>query len=150
LNSPLFAAGSFIRETIGFRISRAAERGSKGCDSEKVFDFHQPDDRMARSELYSRIYGAVKRIPRGKVATYGQIARLAGAPGHARLVGYALYLLREGSGVPWHRVINTKGRISLPPDPEAGGLQRALLESEGVAFGAAGSIDLRIHQWKRS
>ena len=104
---------------------------------------------MALSALYTRIYGAVKRIPRGKVATYGQIARLAGVPGHARLVGYALHRLQEGLQVPWHRVINRKGQISLLPGPAAGGLQRALLESEGVVFNAAGSIDLTIHQWKR-
>jgi methylated-DNA-protein-cysteine methyltransferase-like protein len=104
---------------------------------------------MAPSTLYAPIYGAVKRIPRGKVATYGQVARLAGVPGHARLVGYALHRLKEGTGIPWHRVVNRQGRISLPPDPEAGGIQRALLESEGVSFNAAGSIDLTIHQWKR-
>jgi methylated-DNA-protein-cysteine methyltransferase-like protein len=107
------------------------------------------DDRTNRSALYPRIYGAVKKIPRGKVATYGQVARLAGVPGHARLVGYALHRLREGTDVPWHRVINAKGRISLPPDPEAGGFQKALLESEGVRFNAQGAIELNIHQWKR-
>jgi len=104
---------------------------------------------MAKSGLYARIYGAVKRIPKGRVATYGQVARLAGVPGHARLVGYALHSLREGTDVPWHRVVNAQGRISLPPDPEAGGFQRALLESEGVVFGASGSIDLKKHQWKK-
>jgi len=104
---------------------------------------------MATSALYTRIYGAVRRIPRGRIATYGQIARLAGVPGHARLVGYALHRLREGTDVPWHRVVNAKGRISLPPDPESGGLQRGLLESEGVAFDVSGAVDLKKHHWKK-
>ncbi len=104
---------------------------------------------MASSDLSVRIVAAVKRIPRGKVATYGQIARLAGLPGHARLVGYALHRLPEGSPVPWHRVVNRKGRISLASDPSAGPLQRELLESEGVVFDAAGAIDLDLHQWRR-
>ena len=104
---------------------------------------------MAGSALYARIYSAVKRIPRGKVATYGQIARLAGIAGHARLVGYALHRLKEGSGIPWHRVVNRQGRSSLESDPAAGSLQRALLESEGVVFGGSEAIDLKKHQWKK-
>ncbi len=91
---------------------------------------------------YRRIHAATRKIPRGRVATYGDVARAAGFPGAARLVGYALHALPPGSDVPWHRVINAKGEVSLRADPEAGGLQRALLEAEGVVFDARGRVDL--------
>jgi methylated-DNA-protein-cysteine methyltransferase-like protein len=104
---------------------------------------------MGDRSIYSRIYGIVNRIPRGKVATYGQIAGLAGVPGHARQVGYALHSLPDGSEVPWQRVINRKGQISLRSDALAGALQRELLESEGVVFDANDTIALKKCQWKR-
>ena len=65
------------------------------------------------SPTYARISAAVRRIPRGRVATYGQIAELAGLPGHARQVGYALHALPADSTVPWHRVLNARGALSL-------------------------------------
>jgi alkylated DNA nucleotide flippase Atl1/ribonuclease BN (tRNA processing enzyme) len=102
---------------------------------------------MEKGSLYSRIYAIVNRIPPGKVATYGQIAILAGMPGHARQVGYALHTLPEGSGVPWQRVINRKGRISLRAYPSAEYLQRALLEAEGVVFDGEGGIALGKYLW---
>ena len=99
------------------------------------------------SNAYRRIYAIVRRIPRGKVATYGQVARLAGLADAARQVGYALHALGGASAVPWHRVINSTGRISLPP--EAGGLeQRFRLLEEGIMVDAAGRIPLRRHQWR--
>ena len=85
------------------------------------------------SDTYRRIYAAVRRVPRGRVATYGQIAEVAGLPRHARLVGYALNVLPPDSGVPWHRVVNAQGRIS--PRADALGyedLQERLLRREGV------------------
>jgi methylated-DNA-protein-cysteine methyltransferase-like protein len=95
---------------------------------------------------YEEIYRIVRRIPHGRVATYGLIAQLAGIPRHARRVGYALAGLRE-DGVPWHRVINAKGEISLRPT--AGySEQRELLEAEGVKFDADGRIDLTRFQWR--
>src|SRR5688500_17430793 len=94
---------------------------------------------------YETIWKHVKKIPKGKVATYGQIARLAGIDGHARFVGYALHGLGKNSGVPWHRVINSQGRISLG-GPNAK-LQRRLLEIEKVVVSAAGRIDLKKYQW---
>ena len=90
----------------------------------------------------------VRRIPPGQVATYGQIARLAGMPGQARLVGYALHSLSSDMDVPWHRVINAKGEISQLPDPDSGLTQRIILESEGVVFDARGRIDLNRFGWK--
>ena len=95
------------------------------------------------------IYGVVRRIPKGRVATYGQVAELAGLPNHARQVGYALNALSgKDARVPWQRVVNARGEVSLRSAPDADRLQRAILESEGVAFGAGGRIDLARFRWK--
>ena len=96
---------------------------------------------------YERIYAVVRRIPKGRVATYGQIARVAGLPGHARQVGYALAALSSATAVPWQRVVNAAGAISLRSST-GGTTQRILLEREGVAFDAAGRIDLRRFGWQ--
>ena len=85
----------------------------------------------------------VRRIPRGRVATYGQVAELAGLEGHARQVGYALHALPPVSGVPWHRVINARGEISARSGSDWGELQRLLLEAEGVRFDASGRVELK-------
>jgi methylated-DNA-protein-cysteine methyltransferase-like protein len=90
----------------------------------------------------------VARIPRGRVATYGQVAALAKLPRHARLVGYALHALPDGSAVPWHRVVNAKGTVSPRAEPGRDGLQRALLEKESVRFDRAGRLDLARFRWK--
>lgn len=105
---------------------------------------------MARrsSDTYRRIYAVVRRIPRGRVATYGQVARLAGFGGHARMVGYALHAL-EDDRVPWHRVINARGEISPRSLPGADELQRRLLEDEDVMFDLRGRVSLRRYRWKR-
>jgi len=103
------------------------------------------------SGRYERIYAVIRRIPKGRVATYGQIADLAGFPGHARQVGYALYALREGTDVPWHRVVNARGRLSLGAViPEGDVEQRIRLEIEGVEFDADGRIDLARFRWRGS
>lgn len=99
------------------------------------------------SNGWNHFYRQVRRIPRGRVATYGQVAALAGLPRHARQVGYALHALPENSRVPWHRVVNAKGEISLRPSTGHDQLQRLLLEKEGVRFGPAGRIDLKRFQW---
>jgi methylated-DNA-protein-cysteine methyltransferase-like protein len=100
------------------------------------------------SPSYRKIYAVVRRIPRGKVATYGQVADLAGMHGSARLVGYALYASREHHGLPWHRVIAAGGRLSLVKlDPHAAMTQRIRLEHEGVRFTGRGTADLSAHQW---
>ena len=93
------------------------------------------------------IYDVVRRIPRGRVATYGQIARLAGMPGHARQVGYALNDLPAGSPVPWHRVINAAGRVSGRAEPLDEQIQRRLLECEKVAFDGRGRVALSRFLW---
>lgn len=89
----------------------------------------------------------MRRIPRGRVSTYGAIATLAGLDGHARQVGYALHDLPTNSGVPWHRVINAKGEISPRSSGDSHELQRLLLEEEGVEFDLAGRVDLKTYRW---
>jgi methylated-DNA-protein-cysteine methyltransferase related protein len=97
---------------------------------------------------YQKIYAAVKRIPKGRVATYGQIALLAGLGRHARQVGYALHALPDGSKTPWHRVINAKGEISARSSGDHDSLQRVLLEKEGVGFGLNGRVLLEKYRWR--
>ena len=103
--------------------------------------------RGTSSDAYSRIYAVVRRVPAGRVATYGQVAALAGLPGHARQVGYALHAL-DDDGVPWHRVINGKGEVSERSDPGSEPLQRLMLEDEGVVFDTRGRVDLKRFQWE--
>ncbi len=101
------------------------------------------------SDVRPRIHAVVRRIPRGRVATYGQVAALAGLPRQARLVGYAMAALPEGSTVPWHRVVNARGTISARADgPGAGVVQRLRLEREGVEFDAGGRLSLERYQWQ--
>jgi methylated-DNA-protein-cysteine methyltransferase-like protein len=95
---------------------------------------------------HGRIRRVVSRIPIGRVATYGQIARLAGLRGQARLVGYAMHALPVGTRVPWQRVVNARGEISLAGSSAA--RQRELLEREGVRFDARGRIDLDRFLWQ--
>ena len=103
---------------------------------------------MKPDSTYQRIYRAVAKIPKGKVATYGQIAQLAGIPKGARQVGYALSALRDDwKNVPWHRVINAQGTISLRAEPGFEGFQEHLLKKEGVRFDAAGRVSLERFRW---
>ena len=99
-------------------------------------------------ETYARIYRVVRRIPEGRVATYGQVARLAGLRAQARLVGYALHALRDGT-VPWQRVINARGEVSPRAFAGAEEEQRRLLEDEGVEFDARGRVPLTRYRWQR-
>jgi methylated-DNA-protein-cysteine methyltransferase-like protein len=99
------------------------------------------------SELYEKIYAVIRKIPRGKVATYGQIAKLAGMGSHARLVGYALHALTPDKEVPWQRVVGAGGKISL--GGEGLSIQRTLLESEGVEFDEKGRIPLARFGWSK-
>ena len=100
------------------------------------------------SSTYQRIYRVVRRIPRGRVATYGQVAQLAGLKGHARQVGYALHALADNQPLPWHRVVNARGEISLRSVNDNDRLQRLLLEDEGIRFDRRGRIDLDRYRWR--
>ena len=95
-----------------------------------------------KNKTFERIYTVARRIPKGRVATYGQVASLSGIARDARLVGYALSALPEGHDVPWHRVINAKGEISRHSSTEYVKIQRAMLEAEGVRFDENGRISL--------
>ncbi|HTK82112.1 MAG TPA: MGMT family protein [Bacteroidota bacterium] len=86
------------------------------------------------SDSYLRIWQAVRKIPKGRVSTYGAIADVCRLWGQARLVGYALHNLPHGSEVPWQRVINAQGKISFPKNSDMYVLQRRLLRSEGIVF----------------
>ena len=98
---------------------------------------------------YELIWRQVRKIPRGRVATYGQIATLAGLDGHARQVGYALHNLPEGSSVPWHRVVNARGEISPRSAGDSHELQEHLLRAEGVEMDLRGRIDLKRFGWSK-
>jgi methylated-DNA-protein-cysteine methyltransferase-like protein len=98
--------------------------------------------------FYDDVYDLVRRVPRGRVTTYGHVAALCGKPRAARTVGWALHALPEDTDVPWQRVINRSGGISiskigLPPE-----LQRALLRAEGVRFRKDGTVDLKKYGWR--
>jgi methylated-DNA-protein-cysteine methyltransferase-like protein len=100
------------------------------------------------SDRNARVYAAVLKIPRGKVATYGQVARMAGLGRLARQVGYALYALPANSSVPWHRVVNAQGAISARSVPGPEFDQRVRLELEGVRFGRLGRVPLALFQFE--
>ena len=102
---------------------------------------------MKKTDLYARFYQVIQQIPSGRVATYGQIAALAGFPSYARQVGYALHATPDGLELPWHRVINAKGMISLKSDGPFDSVQRQMLEAEGIQFDEKNRVPLKIYQW---
>src|SRR5258708_39101415 len=97
--------------------------------------------------IFERFYAVIRHIPRGRVATYGQIAQLTGLTGHARQVGYALAAIKEDA-IPWHRVTNSKGEISMRAVPHFAMIQRVRLMKEGIAIDKNGRISLERFQWK--
>lgn len=101
-----------------------------------------------KDNAFTRVYAVVEEIPAGRVATYGQVALLAGMPRGARVVGYAMRASPAGRGLPCHRVLNRSGELA--PEHAFGGqaYQRMLLEAEGVSFLADGRVDLARHIWR--
>ncbi len=97
---------------------------------------------------HKKIYDMICRIPEGKVATYGQIARLIGYPNHSRYIGRALSQLENNSNVPWHRVVNAKGKISPRGLDGCDDYQKILLEEEKIIFNDKNCILLKEFQWK--
>lgn len=103
---------------------------------------------MSGENAFTRVYEIVARIPPGKIATYGQIALLAGMPRGARVVGYAMRAAPSGRGLPCHRVVNRFGELAEEHVFGSREYQRMLLENEGVTFLGNGRIDLQRHLWK--
>ncbi|MBK8395086.1 MAG: methylated-DNA--[protein]-cysteine S-methyltransferase [Leptospiraceae bacterium] len=99
--------------------------------------------------FYTKVYDVVKKIPKGKVTTYGEIASIVGSPRAARAVGYALNALNKTDSqlIPWQRVINAKGEISFKGDTIRANLQRKLLEQEGIVFSVVGQINITNFGW---
>jgi methylated-DNA-protein-cysteine methyltransferase related protein len=112
-----------------------------------INDFNR--DRQQQPSKYQIIYDVVRKIPLGKVLTYGQVAELAGLYGKARLAGYALFRVELASDIPWQRVVNAKGEISYS-EARCGGdyLQKTLLEQEGIEFKGNNCIDLKKYRWQ--
>ncbi len=102
---------------------------------------------MVNNTAYARIWNIVARIPRGRVATYGQISQLAGLGNRARLVGYALYRSPSERELAWHRVINAQGKIAFPAHSDMHARQKALLQSEGIKFDGD-RVDLDVYRWR--
>lgn len=101
----------------------------------------------AEKSFHERVIAAIKAVPRGKVATYGQIAAFAGSPRAARQVVRILHSSSRKEKLPWHRIINSQGRISLKPG-QGFEEQKARLETEGVLFSIDGGIDLTVFLWR--
>ncbi len=102
---------------------------------------------MSTDSLYKRVQSVVERIPAGKVATYGQIAQMSGKC-TARQAGYAMAAVPDGSSVPWHRVINSQGKLSARADGAPDPRQREALLAEGVLFSDSGRIDFNKYRWQ--
>ena len=99
-------------------------------------------------DINQRVWQVMNLIPKGRVASYGDVAALAGHPGAARQVGRLLRELPTGTKLPWHRVITTTGKIALPKHSRSGRLQRERLEAEGVSFKANGTVDMKKFRWQ--
>lgn len=98
--------------------------------------------------VFEKIYEVVKRIPNGKVTTYGYVAMLAGNPRWSRVVGYALHNNPAPGIIPCHRVVNREGKVAEAFVFGGGDTQRAMLENEGIVFEKDGTVDLKKYGWK--
>jgi methylated-DNA-protein-cysteine methyltransferase-like protein len=125
-------------------LARSAGEGRGGGAAKR--SKHVVKTSVSDTDLPARILAAVRRIPRGKVCTYGDVADVAGLPRRARLVGTVLRQTPASRDLPWFRVINAGGRISFPAGSDAYLRQRRKLEAEGVVF-IGGRIDLKRHGW---
>ncbi len=98
--------------------------------------------------FFERVYNVVKDIPRGKVATYGQIAKILNAPRFSQIVGFALHANKDPQHIPCHRVVSKSGQVSKSFAFGGAGSQRELLEKEGVVFDEQGNVDMKKCLWK--
>ena len=101
---------------------------------------------VSENNLFERIHAIIKQIPKGKVATYGQIATIVGIQ-NPRLVGFALASQKGDTGLPWFRVINSKGEISFPAESDGFKIQYSLLLNEGIIFDSKNRINLKQFSW---
>lgn len=101
---------------------------------------------MAKTEFTQKVIEIIKSIPRGRVCAYGAVARMAGSPRGARQVARILHSCSKNENLPWHRVVNRQGEISLS-EFQGGGEQRKKLEREGVVFDQTGRIDMAVFMW---
>lgn len=129
-------------------MHRTASRLSAGLPAGRRRTQAERAGRTRYAGFFDAVYALVRRIPRGTVATYGQIARMLGAPRSARVVGWAMHGTPHGARVPWQRVVQKGGGLSPTVCPADPGRQRRLLEREGVTFLLDGHIDMERHQWK--
>mgnify|MGYP002623753638 CR=1 FL=1 len=102
-----------------------------------------------QTEFTKEVIKIVKKIPRGRVASYGQIAKMVGNPQASRGVVWILHSCSDAYRLPWHRVLNSKGMISFPEMTESYIKQRALLEQEEIKFDSSGRVNLDVFRWKR-
>ena len=122
--------------------------GARCADIKSEREYHQTlEANVQSSDLKESIWQIVAAIPEGTVATYGQIARLAGFPTYARYVGTTLKNLPHDTRLPWHRVVNGKGQLSFPADSQPWRKQKSRLEAEGIVFIDRG-FSLKQFQWQ--
>lgn len=140
-----------MRSRAERRPPRPAPRKGRARAGHTPADETTPgDDAAFVGERYAAIYQVVRRIPRGRVLTYGQVAELAGMPGAARAVGAAMRASTPEQGLPWQRVVGKRGPdlgLVRIHDALGAGMQRTLLEAEGVTFTAGGAISLSTYGW---
>ena len=129
-------------------MGKLSKKRSNNSRSQGVFENKsEPEEkRVIGPGFNGQVYSVVRKIPLGRVSTYGDIATILGSPRVARQVGFALAALKEDD-IPWQRVINARGTISGKSDTIRARLQRQLLEEEGVKFDANGRIDLNVFRW---
>ena len=146
-----------LEPNLEVRAWRTIDSGAAGQESWGLADHEKLIRQLAKLKFnhitlvihpWQPVYDVVRRIPRGKTATYGQVAALSGMPGAARQIGWALAALADNDDVPWQRVINARGEISARGEREVEDLQRALLQSEGIQFDEAGRVDLETYGWQ--
>lgn len=136
-----FRSGQQTANILVYTMSTKRSGSKKKSNARRVRASSAAGDSNA-----TRIIDAVKRIPRGRVSTYGSVAELAGLPRRARLVGTVLRQTPSSRGLPWFRVINASGRISFPVGSDAYARQRSKLEAEGVVF-SGGRVNLTKYGW---
>lgn len=142
--SPKWPRASFGRASRVVEGSATARRKSSAFPIRKPL----PAVTLRGDAAAEAICAVVRRIPRGWVATYGQVATMAGMPRRARLVGRVLQRLEPTTNVPWHRVVNARGEVSFSLSRNGGDiLQRRLLEKEGIKFDASNRLDLERNRW---